>query len=135
MPEPTVESLSSIEQKLTPADPLARSKWLFENGTTYAFGNSETPFEEREQMHTEIQAKAVREVYEKLGLEGLFKLGSNSQFHLCTKIGDCLAKSGLLPDWEKILPEKLLSKTDCERGIALGYHDPSLENSNWMPRL
>ena len=121
MPKPTVECLAAIEQKLTPSNPLARSKWLFENGTTHAFGNMETPHEERERMHTETQAKAVREVYEKLGLDGLFKLGSNSQFHFCTKIGDCLAKSGLLPDWQKLLPEKLISKADHERRIALGY--------------
>ena len=69
MPKPTVESLAAIEQKLTPSDPFVRSKWLFENGTTHAFGNMETPHEERERMHTEAQAKAVREVYEKLGLD------------------------------------------------------------------
>jgi len=137
MPKPTVESLAKIEQKLTPVAPLARSKWLFENGTTHAFGNMETPYEERERMHTEAQAKAVREVYEKLGLDGVFKLGTNSQFHFCTKIGDCLAKSGLLPDWHKLLPEKLISKTDHERGIALGYAAGrrAVEGDAWVESL
>jgi hypothetical protein len=121
MPKSTVESLAQVEKRLVPADPIARSKWLFDNGTIHAFGNMGTPHEERERMHTEAQAHAVREVFEKLGLEGVFKLGSNSQFHFCTKIGDCLAKSGLLPDWQKLLPEKLLSRDDHERGIALGY--------------
>lgn len=137
MPKLIVESLAGIEQKLTPPDPLARSKWLFDNGTTHAFGNMETPHEERERMHTEAQAKAVREVYEKLGLDGLFKLGSNSQFHFCTKIGDCLAKSGLLPDWQKLLPEKLISKADHERGIALGYAAGrrAVEGDAWIESL
>src|SRR3989442_12198839 len=72
-------------------------------------------------MHAEEQAQAVRAVFEKLGLTGVLKLGSISQSHFCTRIGDCLAKSGLLPDWRNLLPEKLLSKDEHERAIALGY--------------
>lgn len=134
MPQPTVESLAKLEKKLLPADPIARSKWLFDNGTTHAFGNMETPHEDRERMHTEEQMHAVQDVFEKLGLEGVFQLGASLQFHFCTKIGDCLAKSRLLPNWQKMLPDKLLSKDEHERGIALGYAAGRLavEGKTWV---
>ena len=64
----------------------------------------------------------------------MFQLGTGLQFHFCTKIGDCLAKSGLFPEWQKLLPEKLLSKDEHERGIALGYAAgrQAVEGKTWV---
>jgi hypothetical protein len=137
MPKPCVESLAEIEKRLLPVDPIARSKWLFDNGTMHAFGNMETPHDERERMHTEAQTQAVREVFGKLGLDGIFKLGAGAQFHFCTKIGDCLARSGLLPEWQNLLPERLLSRDDHQRGIALGYATArqAIDGDVWVQNL
>jgi hypothetical protein len=136
MSKSTVDDLAEIQHKLAPTDPIARSKWLFESGSLHAFGNMETPHEARERLHAEAQSGAVREVFEKLGLEGIFTLGSNSQFHWI-KMGECLAKSGLLPDWQKLLPERLLSPKEHERGIALGYAAArrTIEGDAWVESL
>jgi hypothetical protein len=134
MPQSSVESLANLEKKLLPVDPIARSRWLFDDGTTYAFGNMATPHEDRERMRAEAQMHAVRDVFETMGLEGVFQLGADSRFFYCTRIGDCLAKSGLLPDWQELLPEKLLSKNEHERGVALGYASGRLavEGRMWV---
>jgi len=137
MPKPTVDGLAELEEKLRPNDPIARHKWLFDNGTTHAFGNMEIPHEERDRMHVEAQMHAVRDVYEKLGLEGVFQLGLGSQSHFCLRIGDCLAKSGLLRDWQELLPEKLLSNNEHEWGIALGYAAgrQSVDGKAWVESM
>ena len=59
--------LPKSKKKLSPNDPIARSKWLFESGTFDAFGNTETPHEEREKLQAEAQLQAVKEVFNELG--------------------------------------------------------------------
>lgn len=134
MPKSTLDDLAEIEKRLMPTDPIARSQWLFQSGTFHSFGNTETPHEERERLYSEAQAQAVQEVFAKVGLEGVFTLGSTSHVHVCMKIGECLAKSGLLPDWSQLLPEKLVSEAEHERSIALGYATTrrNIEGDAWV---
>ncbi|MHB8521885.1 MAG: alpha-crystallin domain-containing protein [Limisphaerales bacterium] len=137
MPKSTVDELAEIERKLAPLDPIKRSKWLFGSASFDAFGTMETPHDELERLRAEAQAQAVREVFEKSGLEGVFKLGTAADFQSCITIGKCLAKLGLLPAWQTLLPEKLLSNEEHERGIALGYADGrrAVDGDPWVESL
>jgi hypothetical protein len=137
MPKSTVDTLAGIEQKFAPSDPIARSKWLFASDTLHSFGNMEMPIEERERLHAEAQAHAVRDVFENLGLEGIFDLGTNTHTQSCINIGGCLARSGLLRDWSRLLPDNLLSKDIHKRNIALGYAAArrAVEGDAWVENL
>jgi len=121
LPKSTVDELQEIEQRFLPDDSVLRSKWLFTNQTRFVFGTKEMPYEECDAMRAKAQLTAVKDIFEKLGLEGLFQLGSSCDLYFSTRIGDCLAKAMVLPDCGELLPQKLLSKHNHERGIALGY--------------
>ena len=121
LPKVTVDELSRVEQILSPTDPVIRSKWMFDSRAFEAFGNIDTPFEERERLQTEAQSRAVQEIFNQIGLAGVFELVSGLQFQTPVKVGELLEKSGLLPDWRKLLPDKLISSQENERLVALGY--------------
>jgi hypothetical protein len=137
MPKPIVDTLAEVEQKLIPIDPVVRYKWLFHPGTTHAFGNMETPYEERERLEAEAQREAVREVFENAGLSGVLELGLGALFHVGAKIGTYLAQVGLLKNWQELLPEKLVSEAENERAIALGYAigRRTAEGDSWAQSL
>lgn len=137
MPKVTVDELAIIEQKFTPSDPIARSKWLFQSGTYEAFGDMETSHQERERLEVEAQAKAVKEVFQTAGLNGVFQLALESKTYFPGKIGELLAKSKLLPDWNQLLPDKLVSPEEHERGVAFGYSwaQRVVEGNAWVESL
>src|SRR5262249_40665859 len=81
--------------------------------------------------------QGVQKVFERFGLEGVFTLGANTSFHFCIRIGECLAKLQLLPAWQQLLPEKLVSADEHERAIALGYAAGrrDSEGDAWVERI
>jgi hypothetical protein len=137
LPPATVGELAEIEICFAPADPIPRLNWLFASENIEAFGNIDTPFEERENMHLEARVRAVREVFEKMGLQGILTLGLNTKFNFCMKIGECLARAGILPDWQNLLPDGLISENENHRGIALGYAVGryAIESDAWAESL
>ena len=54
-----VDELAEIEQKLSPPNPIVRSKWMFDTRAFEAFGNIDTPHEEGERLQTEAQSNAI----------------------------------------------------------------------------
>jgi hypothetical protein len=137
LPKNIVEELVGIERKFSPIDPIVRSKWMFDSRAFEAFGNIDTPHEERERLQTEAQSQAIRQVFEKYGLDGVFALASDLKFNTPMKIGEQLEKSGLVPDWQKMLPEKLLSEKESERLVSLGYaaSRQTTEGKAWVEKL
>jgi len=97
----------------------------------------ETAHEEIDRLLSEAQSKAVQEVFLSTGLNGLFQLAQQSKTSFPVKIGDLLAKSKLLPNWNKLLPDKLVSQDEHERGIALGYAwaQRVIEGDAWVESL
>jgi hypothetical protein len=119
LPKERVDELAELERKLAPDDPVERSKWLFGNGGFGAFGDTETPYEEQERMREEAQSDALREVFKARGLDGILDLASTASFP--HTIGVLVAKLGLIPDWNELLPAKLLPADGGARDVAVGY--------------
>jgi len=119
LPPDRVDELDVIEQKIAPADPIIRSKWLFGHGGDRAFGDTETPYEERNQMQEKAQCEALREVFRAKGLPGILELASTVSSSYV--IGALVAKLGLVPEWRELLPVKLLPTQGNAYDLARGY--------------
>ena len=137
LPKKTVNKLAKIEQKLSPNDPIIRSKWMFGSREFEAFGNIDTPYEEREKLLAEAQSQAIREVFLKFGLDGVYSLASGLKHQTPIRIGELLEKTGLVPDWQILLPGQLLSEDESKKLVALGYSASRnvREGQAWIDKL
>ena len=119
LPPEKVDELAAIEVKLVPNDPLLKHEWLFGNGVHDAVGDMETPWGEREKMIEEVQSTALKEIFSIHGLDGIIKfLAVTSSPQL---IGVLIAKLGLVPNWQEILPRGLAETNTNLCWFALGY--------------
>ena len=119
LPAKIVDQLAVFEEKLAPSNPIARFKWLFGRDGFRAFGHSKTPYEERERMREQAQSQAIETVYRTKGLTGVLELACDASIPYM--IGVLAARSKLIPDWQELLPEKLLSRDGTVQDVALGY--------------
>jgi hypothetical protein len=119
LPAATVDKLAEIEKKWAPTDPVIRNKWLFDYGGHMEFGDTETPYEERERLIEAAQIAALREIFGAKGVAGISELACVAKApHL---VGSLSAKAGLIPRWEEILPAGLLPIGTADSAFALGY--------------
>jgi transcriptional regulator with XRE-family HTH domain len=135
--KPMVDELIKIEKKFTPSNPMIRSKWLFGPRAFEAFGNINSPHNELEQLRIDAQLQAVQEIFVKFGLKGIFEFASDLDIHANLLVGQLLQKTGFLTQWEKLLPDKLVSGKKHEKFVALGYADlrQRTEGAAWVDKL
>jgi hypothetical protein len=135
LPISIIDELEKIQTKFAPSDVLGRNRWLFSTGTFDSFGTSNTPHEERDRLEAIAQDRAIREVFECLGLIGILTLAEKAQKHKCIRIGQSLAN--LISDWRQVLPEILSSEKEFERSVAIGYAIAkySAEGNGWLEAL
>jgi hypothetical protein len=119
LPAKVVDQLAAFEEKLAPSNPIARFKWLFGRDGFRVFGDSKTPYEERERMREQAQSHAIETVFKTKGLTGLLELACDASNPYM--IGVLAARSKLISDWRELLPEKLLSRDGAVQDVALGY--------------
>ncbi len=119
LPKERVDELAKIERKFAPDDPVECSKWLFGDGGFRAFGDTETPYEQQEKMREAAQLHALREIFKAKGLDGILELASTASFP--NIIGVQLATLGIVPDWNDLLPAKLLPTDASARDVAVAY--------------
>lgn len=119
LPAAKVDKLGEIENRWAPADAVLRNKWLFDYGGHMEFGDTETPYEERERLIEAAQLKALQEIFDAKGAAGIFELARVSAAP--NLVGVLSAKAGLVPNWQEILPTNLLPSGTAESTFALGY--------------
>src|SRR5439155_16155263 len=112
-----------------------RTKWLFGYGGHIDFGDTDTPYEEREKMIKDAQLAAVREIFDCKGLRGLFELAAMASVpHLA---GVRTAEAGVVSNWQDVLPNKLLPAGGTDSIFTLGYvgRRISLESNSFVESL
>lgn len=119
LPPTKVDQLAEIEKKWAPPDPVVRNKWLFGFGGHMEFGDTETPYDERERLIEAAQLTALHQIYDTKGVAGILELARVADAP--NLVGVVAAKSGLIPKWEAILPVNLLPIGSPESSFALGY--------------
>src|SRR5438874_3311982 len=73
LPPAKVDELAEIEKKWAPTDPVIRGKWLFGYSGQLEFGDTNTPYEEREKMMEAARLVVAQEVFDAKRIDGLLE--------------------------------------------------------------
>jgi hypothetical protein len=93
MPLAQVERLDKVYAQLEPAELIDRYHWLFKYGVELLRGSNS--WEEQERITEDLRSKALEEIIETQGWEGILQL--TQQVQEPALVGHTLAKSDLLP--------------------------------------
>src|SRR5439155_24858365 len=119
LPPAKVDEFAKIEKRWVPADAVPRVKWLFGYSGQLEFGDTNTPYDEREKMMDDARLTAAKEVFDQKGLGGLLELAACAETPYL--VGAAAAKLNLIPNWQDILPSKLLPIKTCNHEFALAF--------------
>lgn len=129
MPPAIVGRLEAIQTRFEPDDPVARHLWLFTALYPPGYINLAGSWEQRQEAIDQKRVKALREIYEHGGLEGVIRLATASEYPGIA--GSVYVKSALNNDNDEIIPTLLSSENQPEKEFAAGVVRALFEQKGW----
>lgn len=130
-----LDNPENVANDLAPRDLSMFYRRFFGNGNRHAFGNIDTPHEERENLEKLQQEEAIRKIFQDSGLSGIFEFSEHVEHPF--RVGYVLGNAGIFEDQSAILPEKLTADAVPSTEMARGYLASllTLHGNDWIEDL
>jgi hypothetical protein len=128
LPADTLDNLEAIRKQFEPEDLVARHSWLF-NMHPELVSDHGGSWEQREEQLFHLRRDALREILDRGGLQGVFKLVEEVED--LNAVGFVLGKARLLETDSLILPALLTSENQSLAEFAEAYGRGRFQDAGW----